>query len=110
MTNLVAGFFTPWAVLALIGVLHLALPARRVTGYVHDERSGELLRYRLNGLLVLVVTLGIWIAVCAGGVMPWDWVWLPERSQTVSAVCCAAASGVCHVTSTTSARLPWRPV
>ncbi len=22
-----------------------------------------------------MVTLGIWIAVCAGGVMSWDWLW-----------------------------------
>ena len=75
MTDLVAGFFAPWAVLALIGVLHLALPARRVAGYVRNEHSGELLSYRLNGLLVLGVTLGLWIAACSVGVMPWDWFW-----------------------------------
>ena len=75
MTNLVAGFFAPWVVLALIGVLHLALPARRVAGYVRNEHSGELLRYRLNGLMVLGVTLGLWIAACSVGVMPWDWFW-----------------------------------
>ncbi|WP_419923111.1 DUF1295 domain-containing protein [Candidatus Poriferisodalis sp.] len=75
MTDLVAGFFAPWAVFALVGLLHLALPARRVSGYVRDEHSGELLRYRLNGLLVLVVTVGTWFAACATGVMPWDWFW-----------------------------------
>ena len=46
MTDFLAGFFAPWAVFAVIGVLHLVLPTRRVTGYARHERSGEALSYR----------------------------------------------------------------
>ncbi|MYK28479.1 MAG: ergosterol biosynthesis protein, partial [Gammaproteobacteria bacterium] len=69
------GFFTPWIVFAGIFVLHLLLPARRVTGYVRDEDSGELLSYRLNGPLVLVACVGIWAALGFSGALPWDWLW-----------------------------------
>lgn len=36
---------------------------RLVAGYVRNDRSGEPLRYRLNGLLVFLVTVGMWFAV-----------------------------------------------
>ena len=75
MTDLLLGFFTPWIVFAGIFALHLLLPARRVTGYVRDEDSGERLRYRLNGPLVLIVGIGIWVAAGLGGAVPWDWLW-----------------------------------
>ena len=69
------GFFAPWLVFAGLLGLHLGLPARRTAGYVRDERTGDLLRYRLNGLLVFGVTLGVWTAACLYGAMPWDWFW-----------------------------------
>lgn len=75
MTGLLIGFFAPWGVFAGIFALHLVLPARRVAGYVGDERSEERLRYRLNGPLVFLVALGAWFAAGHGGVMPWDWLW-----------------------------------
>ncbi len=75
MTDLLLGFLTPWVVFAGIFVLHLLLPARRVTGYVRDEDSGELLSYRLNGLLVLIVCVGLWAALGLSGAVPWDWLW-----------------------------------
>jgi len=75
MTGRLIGFFAPWAVFAGILALHLVLPARRVAGYVRDEKRGERLRYRLNGPLVFVVTLGAWFAAGWSGVMPWDWLW-----------------------------------
>ena len=55
--------------------LHLLLPARRVAGYVRDEDSGERLRYRLNGSLVLVISVGVWAALGLSGTLPWDWLW-----------------------------------
>ncbi len=67
------GFFAPWVVFAGVFGLHLLLPARRVTGYVRDEHSGQLLRYRLNGLLVFFVTVAVWFAAGRSRVMPWDW-------------------------------------
>ena len=75
MTGPLIGFFAPWAVFAGILVLHLALPARRVAGYVRDERSGQVLRYRLNGPRVFLFTAGLWLAAGTSGVLPWDWLW-----------------------------------
>ena len=75
MTEPLIGFFAPWAVFAGIFALHLALPARRVEGYVRDERSGNVLRYRLNGPRVFLFTAGLWFAAGTSGVMPWDWLW-----------------------------------
>ena len=86
MTDLWAGFFAPWVAFAGFLGLHLALPARRVAGYVRDERSGEVLRYRLNGLLVFVVALGVWFAACHYGVMPWDWFWQHRWSGAAGAL------------------------
>ena len=75
MTGRLIGFFAPWAVFAGIFALHLVLPARRVAGYVRDGKRGARLRYRLNGPLVFVVTVGAWFAAGWSGVMPWDWLW-----------------------------------
>ena len=75
MTDTLAGFFAPWLVYAAISGLHLALPARLVEGYARDEESGAPLRYRLNGLLVFAVSVGLWLAAGYSGVMPWDWLW-----------------------------------
>ncbi len=80
------GFFAPWVVYALVLALHLILPARKVSGYVVDEATGEPLRYRLNGLLVLWVTLGLWAAACAKGLVPWDYFW-SQRWASLAGAC-----------------------
>ena len=85
MIDLLPGFFAPWLIYAGIVVLHVLLPARRVEGYVLDERSGEPLRYRLNGLLVLAVSVGVWLAAGYSGVMPWDWLWTHRWSGAAGA-------------------------
>jgi len=51
-----AGFCAPFLIYAPILALHVALPARTVDGYVLDRESGRPLRYRLNGLRVLLVS------------------------------------------------------
>lgn len=85
MTDALEGFFAPWAIYTGLLALHLALPALRVEGYVRDERSGELLRYRLNGLLVLIAAVLAWLAAGALGWMPWDWLWLHRGSGLAGA-------------------------
>ncbi|MEQ9501202.1 MAG: DUF1295 domain-containing protein [Deltaproteobacteria bacterium] len=67
-------FFAPWITYALVLVLHVVLPARRVEGYVKED--GRPLRYRLNGLLVLVVTIVVWTGVCRAGWTTWDALWI----------------------------------
>lgn len=75
MADLIAGFFAPWIVYALILGLHLALPARRVVGYVRDEATGKLLEYRLNGPLVLALMVLLWVTLGATEVLGWDWLY-----------------------------------
>ncbi len=67
----IAGFFTPLAVFAAFLLAQIILPARRVPGYVIDEKTGEPRSYRLNGLLVFVVALLVWWFELTG--MPRDW-------------------------------------
>ncbi len=75
MKDIVAGFFAPWVIFAVILLLHLALPARTIGGYVRDARTGRPLRYRLNGPLVLVASVGLEALVCALAKAPWDWLY-----------------------------------
>lgn len=74
MQNLL-GFLAPAIIYAYIFLLNVIVPGRWVTGYVTKEGSTEKLRYRLNGLLVLAVTLLSWAALCYFNVMEWDWLY-----------------------------------
>lgn len=91
------GFLTPWLVCAVVLGLSVLLPARRVTGYVRDERTGELLEYRLNGLLVFAVTVGLWLLAGTSGVMPWDWLWTHRWSGAAGALALGIAASVAIV-------------
>ena len=86
MTELLPGFFTPWLIYAGVLALHLLLPARCVVGYVRDERGGDRLRYRLNGPLVLAVSIVAWLAAGYSGLMPWDWLWTHRWSGAAGAL------------------------
>jgi protein-S-isoprenylcysteine O-methyltransferase Ste14 len=70
-----AGFLAPLGVYALITLLHLIVPARTVDGYVVDPRTGKPHRYRLNGLIVFALTIGLWAFACASGWLAWDFFW-----------------------------------
>jgi protein-S-isoprenylcysteine O-methyltransferase Ste14 len=80
MTDFIAGFFAPWLVYAVILILHLVLPARRIIGYVRDTRANKLLAYRLNGPLVLAISAGLWAIAARSGLAPWDWLYLHRWS------------------------------
>lgn len=69
------GFLTPWIVYALITLLHYLLPGKWVTGYVRGKETGELLRYRLNGRLVLFVSLALWYLLGYFEILPFDWLY-----------------------------------
>ena len=65
----------PLPIYLFIVVLHLLLPARNVEGYVTDQ-SGRKLRYRLNGLLVFVITIACWAFACSQGWLAWNALYL----------------------------------
>lgn len=75
MMTQILGFFTPWIIYALITFLHYILPGRWVTGYVKHLETGELLRYRLNGRLVLIVMIGLWFLLGYTGWVTYDWLY-----------------------------------
>ncbi len=70
-----AGFLAPLGVYAAITLLHLIVPARTVDGYVVNPETQKPYRYRLNGLLVYLLTIGLWALSCARGVLAWDFFW-----------------------------------
>ncbi len=72
--NLV-GFFTPACVIAVVTLLHLIVPARTVDGYVVSPLTHKPYRYRLNGLAVYWLTIGLWALACSSGLLAWDYFW-----------------------------------
>ena len=81
------GFLLPLVVYVLVLGLHLVVPARWTDGYVKDA-AGKPLRYRLNGLRVLVVVVALWALACARGLLPWD-LFYRERWPMVAGACAA---------------------
>jgi protein-S-isoprenylcysteine O-methyltransferase Ste14 len=75
MMTQIAGFFTPWIVYALITFLNYVLPGRRVTGYVRHSKTGELLKYKLNGILVLIISILLWFLLGYLGWVSYDWLY-----------------------------------
>jgi protein-S-isoprenylcysteine O-methyltransferase Ste14 len=78
--DFIVGFFAPWIVYALILILHLGLPARKVAGYVSADLTNRPLEYRLNGPLVLGALALLWAVVGSTGVLAWDWLYVHRWS------------------------------
>ncbi len=57
LENFISAFVSTFVLYAAITGLHILLPARTVEGYVTGD-GGQPLPYRLNALLILVVTIG----------------------------------------------------
>lgn len=81
---MILGFFLPWIVFAVVLALHVALPGRWLDGYVRDA-AGRPLRYRLNGLAVLVVCVGAAVALAASGAVEADLLWEHRWASLVGA-------------------------
>lgn len=80
------GLFAPLAIYGLILGLHLVVPAREVVGYARDSTTGEPLRYRLNGLWVTALTIGIWALACWRGIVAWDYLYR-VRWESLTGAC-----------------------
>ena len=101
------GFLTPWVIFAGLLGLHLVLPARHVTGYVKNVGSDELLTYRLNGPLVFVVAIGIWLGLGFSGSVPWDWLWHQRWSSFAGAASLGLAISVAVVVTERTQGRSW---
>ena len=69
------GLITPLVAYAVITGLHVVTPTRRVAGYVRNERSGDVLRYRPNGKYVLLTSIVIWFALGYFDIVPYTWLY-----------------------------------
>ncbi len=66
---------TPLIAYVAITLLHVAIPARRTRGYVASETTGEVMRYRLNGRLVLSASIVAWFLLGYAGVVDYEWLY-----------------------------------
>ena len=69
------GLITPLVAYAVITLLHVAIPAKREPGYVEDETTGELMKYRTNGRFVLWSSIAIWFLLGHFDVVPYVWLY-----------------------------------
>lgn len=84
--NSVLGFLAPVLVYAYIFMLNAILPGRWVTGYVTRTGSSDKLKYRLNGLLTLIIVVITWGVLGYSGIMPWDWFYTNRWYGLVGAI------------------------
>jgi hypothetical protein len=75
----------PIPIYVAIFVLHLLIPARRVTGYVQDSQ-GNALTYRLNGLIVFLSSIFLWALACQQEFLQWNDLYL-HRFEMASGAC-----------------------
>ena len=75
MKTQLLGFFTPWIIYTMITLLHLILPGKWMDGYVKSDKTGDVLRYRLNGIGVLIISIILWFLSGYFGLVPYDWLY-----------------------------------
>ncbi len=80
------GFLAPAGVYAIVTILHIIIPARTVDGYVIDPATQQPFRYRLNGLIVYWLTIGLWALACSSGWLAWDFFWT-TRFEGLAGAC-----------------------
>jgi len=83
---LILGFLTPWIAYAVITFLHIILPARKIKGYVKHDTTGELLNYRINGILVLPASILVWFLLGYFKIIPFDWLYQVRWASLAGAV------------------------
>jgi delta14-sterol reductase len=69
------GLITPLIAYTVITLLHIAIPAKRVNGYVKSDATGKVLTYRINGRYVLVVSVAIWFLLGYFNIVPYVWLY-----------------------------------
>lgn len=80
------GFFAPVIVYAYIFLLNFIVPGRWVVGYVTKTGTDEKLKYRLNGLLVLFITIATWAGLCYTELLAWDWFYIVRWPALAGAI------------------------
>ncbi len=71
----VLAFLTPTIIYLIIFVLNAIVPGRWVTGYVTKTGTNEKLRYRLNGIYVLFLSIAIWFLLGYYHIVAYEWLY-----------------------------------
>jgi protein-S-isoprenylcysteine O-methyltransferase Ste14 len=80
------GLITPLVVYAVVTLLHVVIPAKRRTGYVKSDATGEVLKYRTNGLFVLVASILLWFLLGYLRLVPYAWLYETRWLGLIGAV------------------------
>ena len=86
MLDHAVGVVAPWLIYAAITALHLVLPGQWFQGYVNHPGTDKPLRYRLNGLLVLIAAVAVWYGLGAVDLVPWNWLFI-HRWEGLAGAC-----------------------
>jgi delta14-sterol reductase len=86
MKTQILGFFTPWIAYGIITLLHGILPGKWIRGYVKNGQTGEPLNYRLNGILVLAVSVLLWLLLGKLNLVSPEWLYQVRWSGLAGAV------------------------
>ena len=73
--TVVLGLITPLIAYLVITLLHVVIPARRRDGYVKSEVTGEVVKYRTNGIFVLVASIVVWFLLGYCRLVPYVWLY-----------------------------------
>ncbi|MDX1358903.1 MAG: DUF1295 domain-containing protein [Clostridia bacterium] len=73
--RLFLGLITPLVAYSVITLLHVAVPVRRIKGYVKNEITGEVMNYRINGKFVLLASIIIWFLLGYFDIVPYVWLY-----------------------------------
>jgi protein-S-isoprenylcysteine O-methyltransferase Ste14 len=80
------GLVTPLIAYAVITLLHVAIPAKRRTGYVKSDVTGEVLKYRTNGRFALLASILIWFLLGYFHLVPYAWLYETRWWGVIGAV------------------------
>ncbi len=84
--NLFLGLVTPLIAYAMITLLHLIIPVKRIKGYVKNEKTGEAMNYRINGKFVLLASILIWFGLGYFDIVPYEWLYETRWLGLIGAV------------------------
>lgn len=80
------GLITPLITYAVITLLHLIIPVKKIKGYVKNETTGEVMNYRINGKFVLWTSILLWFLLGYVNIVPYTWFYETRWFGLISAV------------------------